>query len=855
MADEEDRLKDEDLEESEDESSGSETDTDSEEEEDTGLTENQNRLLYLCDLHSDGGKKWMRKPALIVLIYEGIVANVFDFDYAPQSDLIENRRVWLNISQEGKSDIEFLREEELLAGLQKPTRSYKPVTCYQITKKGLGVVKKISRKDKEIVHEVTYMRGSRELLEAEWDGNDYWLQSKSGYRRKSTITDTEDVSYVSSAYVPQCLRYGGRPTLSNAHRAHESAVNTNQIRDNLDEVITLNSVSIIVAEYVPFGANQIVQLNNNVGSTERVQGGFISPDVDDNSGGTSMTDDHDLTSVDILDYTLTHHINFEAEIRFHEESGVVQVETFGVSLNAEGTCFYGMQVEAVMDRIKDNISLDHLARLLVDVQQDSSAIVDSIISEYQRELMQLIFLGDASNRNKVNLIIANEITPHLTAEEYMDKGEYENELKQVIGDTKAAYDISEHDTLIFGAYGLLVCGPNSRHHEPLLCAYLQFITIDIFVQNYFARMWILSADMETTNKVIEVSESDPTSLARIRYRICKLARDIIQLDEILGYLLEALEIIEIPPEPPEQAGRSLYERLEISGMRSQLVRRTTDLKKNIAGSQRYLDVLRERAHVVSEGKMFELNENLESNTRKMCELQEHNSNAAHSLQILQVMFAGMMAFDFLDRLTGDWTVVNRPWMKSLVENTMANNPFWFVISMLTWVVFTWITLKIFNVLNWRSNGIITIKQKMNKRIFVEKLRDLLKTKTNGHEERKYDLEKDIVKRTYEEKDPRDWGNSRPKVVIEYDERNQYLLEVTLYYNRRIASKNLAFNATELRDKLLGEFEALGIYDHEGEDHSADALAVDKRLAIEQRINAEEEEEEEGMEKEEGGDAE
>jgi hypothetical protein len=34
------------------------------------------------------------------------------------------------------------------------------------------------------------------------------------------------------------------------------------------------------------------------------------------------------------------------------------------------------------------------------------------------------FLGDAINRNKVNLIIANEITPHLTAEEYMDKGEY-----------------------------------------------------------------------------------------------------------------------------------------------------------------------------------------------------------------------------------------------------------------------------------------------------------------------------------------------------------------------------------------------------------------------------------------------
>lgn len=61
---------------------------------------------------------------------------------------------------------------------------------------------------------------------------------------------------------------------------------------------------------------------------------------------------------------------------------------------------------------------------------------------------------------------------------------------------KAAYDISEHDTLIFGGHGLLVAGPNSRHHEPLLCAYLQFITIDIFLQNYFSRLWILTDDMK-----------------------------------------------------------------------------------------------------------------------------------------------------------------------------------------------------------------------------------------------------------------------------------------------------------------------------------------------------------------------
>ena len=317
--------------------------------------------------------------------------------------------------------------------------------------------------------------------------------------------------------------------MSNAHRAHESGqAGIDNIRDNdLEEIITLNSVSMIVAEYVPFGANQIVQLNNNVGSTERVQGGYISNVIDGDSSGTALELSPELTSVEVLDYTQTNHINFEAEIRFREEPGVVQVETLGVSMNAEGTIFTGLQLEAVMNRIKDNISLDHLSRILVDIQQDSSSIVDSVMSQYQRDLLDLVFIGDAPNRNKINLIIANEITPHLTAGEYMDKGEYENEFKQVIGDTKAAYDISEQDSLIFGSQGLLVCGPSARNYEPLLCAYLQFTTLDLFLQNFFSRIWILNDDLKASYQVVETIEYDPLALGKSRDRICTLSKEII----------------------------------------------------------------------------------------------------------------------------------------------------------------------------------------------------------------------------------------------------------------------------------------------------------------------------------------
>jgi len=614
--------------------------------------------------------------------------------------------------------------------------------------------------------------------------------------------------------------------------------------DELDEVITLNSVSIIVAEYIPFGANQIVQLNNNVGSTERVQGGFISPAMDTESAGTQIEMSPELTSVDILDYTLTNHINFEAEINFaNDGDGVVQVETFGVSLNAEGTCFYGLQVEAVLDRIKDNISLDHLSRLLVDVQQDSSAIVDAIISQYQRELLQLVFLGDAENRNKVNLIIANEITPHLTAEEYMDKGEYENELKQVIGDTKAAYDISEHDTLVFGAYGLLVAGPNSRHHEPLLCAYLQFITIDIFLQNFFARIWILNDDMQTTNKIILDGAKDPRSLNRIRYRISKLAKDLIMLEEILNYMLEALEIIEIPPEPPEQAGRSLYERLEIAGMRNQLVRRAMDLKKNIAGAHRFLDVLREMSGVVAEIKMFHLNESVDLNTKKMCDLQESNEKAAGSLQILQNIFGGILAFNILDRLTGNnWSVANSAWFSSFYNSAIVNTPLlWFLISLFVWLITGLIIWQSYKSRNFINQGLTTVRLKINRKIFIPKLQQFLRAKLHSYEERVYDDNNDVVRITYTDNLKKDWGGAKPKITLEYDERNSYLFSITVQYNRREARKALVFTADELREKIIDELNSMDVWDVKGEDRSSEDLAADKRDAIEKLLGAEEEE--------------
>ena len=87
-------------------------------------------------------------------------------------------------------------------------------------------------------------------------------------------------------------------------------------------------------------------------STERVQGGFFTALVDDDSAGTKFEVPPGLTKVSILDYSLTEYINVEADIFFPEDQGIVQIENFGIHLNSDGTICYGMKVEAVMDRIR-----------------------------------------------------------------------------------------------------------------------------------------------------------------------------------------------------------------------------------------------------------------------------------------------------------------------------------------------------------------------------------------------------------------------------------------------------------------------------------------------------------------------
>ena len=577
----------------------------------------------------------------------------------------------------------------------------------------------------------------------------------------------------------------------------------------------------MVSEFIPFGANQVVQLNNNLGSTERVQGGFFTALLDEDGDQTTFEVPPGLTSVNILDYSLTRHANFEADIHFPEAPGIVQVEMFGCSLNYTGVCFYGMQVEAVLDRIKDNISLDHLARLLVDVHQDSSKIVDACLSAYQRKLMNIIYLGDAAMRDKVNLIVANEITPHLTAEEYMDKGEYENELKQGIGDTRAAFDISEHDTLVFGAFGLLVAGPNARHHEPLLCSYIGFQALNLFVVNYFNRVFIVSNDIKDVRKEIAGAHMDPRALANVRGEITALSGDITVLEEILCYIQESLEIMPVPPEPPEQAGRSLYARLQIQDQKDALLARSMDLIKNVKGVRNDMELTTRMTDIVADERTYMVHVESSKSLRDVVAGHSDQQRTSNTLEMMLVILAGSLAFDILDRVTGEWTTMAYDWMRGFVEPMIKSTPaVWFITSLFFWLLLAIILIKILHNMAWKSAGVITIRKTVNRRIFTPKLDRYLLDKELTYEEHEHGSTNEIVKIGWKATDKREWGGASPHIGLVYDATSLHLLEIIITYPRRLVKKSLQFSAELLLTKVTEMLQRGGVFQsRKEEDHT------------------------------------
>lgn len=394
------------------------------------------------------------------------------------------------------------------------------------------------------------------------------LERNDGSVHVSRITDVEEVSYVSSPYLPSCLMRNEAVFSSNAHKADQCRQGVNAIKDELSFAIVLSHVRVMVGEWIPFGPNQIVSLNDRLGSLERCQGGLFTSELDLAPTSTRLQLTPGLTKIAIVDFEFDSFTNFEADIQVPNDDGIVQIESFGMHLSGDGTIVYGMYIDAIMDRPASSICVDHLSRLLVDVDMDSSKIIDDLLSPHQRGLMDMLFMKDATSRSKFNLITAREILPKLPVREYLDRGEKENELKQVLGEIHAVYDLSDDDKILVGRDGMLLVGPNANQHEPLIVSYLALLSRELFIRFFFKRTFILDDILNRARAYMKNFEKNPEALGDMRAKVDQCSHDLVILEEILGLLRESMRAMKLPKCPSDESGVLLYEQLQLRKVRN-----------------------------------------------------------------------------------------------------------------------------------------------------------------------------------------------------------------------------------------------------------------------------------------------
>lgn len=779
---------------------------------------------------------WIRQVALLVLLYEGVDQGGLAFDYAPNLvwisvDGVTERR-WLRVSQEAKSVIDDLWEAKLLNGLKLSSVDYQPVTAYQVSTRGLAIAEQIPTSLKDVTNQFLYPPRTSSSDEPElqppddqvllpfrvrYNGTEFELSS-SAYTKTSGITDSEDVSYVSSPYIPSCLRsnsaYRLEPT-SNASRAAESAHGHSMMFRDAVESIVLSRVRALVGEWMPFGANQIAALNERLGAMERCQGGLFSSQLDEHPTATHFKVPPGLTQVKILDFDATNFINFEAEIHFPEDDGVIQVENFGMHLHVSGALLYGVKVDAIMHRSEADIPLDLLARLLVDVHQDSSVIIRDLLSRYQISVLDMIFRKPKAERNKYNLLIADAVEPKLPAHKYLDKGACENELKQVLGEIYACYDITRDDVLFLGRDGCLFCGPSGPKYESLLTTFMGLNSRELFIRNFFQRTFVLGDALGHLRTLIRDFRRFPESRGHVKKALSDAAKNTILLIECLQYLLESVEDLALPPVPLEPAGAKIYKALQLLERKNSILTRCQDSIKLIEKLRTQLDILLTKFEAISKTKLAEVSSEFDLNIKHMVDTLQMRQRMGRDVEIVRAIFVGALAFEVVDRLSGGSFGVETPqWVLDWVKAPLVDPPGVFLMLNLLWFKLVWELLQLWLARQTRNYEASTVvRAHVDKRIHVGHLRRLLRKKRVQLSAFEFDQRRPTLQ-TYvwtEAAFPADGAETLVEIVV--DEKQELLRSVRLQVHcsvdasapvstrRRSRRLSLLSSASSFRSKL------------------------------------------------------
>ena len=646
------------------------------------LTTEHYKLLYLISKHSRLAEKvtqkerWVRYIHLMVLVYEAVIHGVFDYDYAPCSEVVSGSRMMLNISQEARDNLDDLVETGLIRSLRMTSHDGRSVMAYQLSKQGIDRLQlgSLSQEDMDMCDEFMY-DPQGELLEVAYDSasKTFKLVSQAGFNIDSTVTDSEDVSYVCSPYMCRTYMKNSIPMSSNAYRASETLRGMSSVVDaDVDVQLSLSRVIVLVGDWIPTSCAQIMELTNSLGVEDRNKGGYYSTQVDSASTDTCLEVPVGLTKISICSANPAQFCNMEAEVEYPEAPGITQLESFGLRYSREGDLLCGVKIESVMTKILNDISFDWLSRVIADIQVDSSTLTEGLMTVYQRNILSTVYDGDVKNRQKFCFYMAETITPKLSAHHYLDGDSVEAEIRQLIGDTQHALDVTDNDVIIFGENGVIFAGPECTKHETLLVSYVMLRGREEFSFNIFRKLETITTALQKIEKDLTRVHETPHMLRQCQMRLANMTTDVYRLGEAVRHMELACDTPVIvfgetdePSEPiygninyyalNTKSSKRLHHALDINSLSDSIRVRIHGCVMNLKANEDLLRTLERGAMELTRNRRHSIIDNTKTALEVTREYMEHE-NVRQTSWLLTWLYAGLFGFRFIDRFVGTWSI-------------------------------------------------------------------------------------------------------------------------------------------------------------------------------------------------------
>jgi len=161
-------------------------------------------------------------------------------------------------------------------------------------------------------------------------------------------------------------------------------------------ILFFKDLRLSISEWCPFGQNAISTFNNSIDSLKGVKSSLLTGTVDNEPNTTDFNILPKFTRIMLEDFDRYNWIKFKAFVEYPEE--VEQIEIMGTHVDKSGFINYGMEMKSI-EEATSNFSLDDTTAIMADLVEDTSIMMDALLTEFQRRILKLIY-GDTPFRPK-----------------------------------------------------------------------------------------------------------------------------------------------------------------------------------------------------------------------------------------------------------------------------------------------------------------------------------------------------------------------------------------------------------------------------------------------------------------------